>query len=55
MTLRDLLSKLEDLQQVHPEALDAQVWGVDMDGKMFHINYVTHSKRYKPHRVKLEE
>jgi hypothetical protein len=57
MILRELLSLLNKIKKAHPEAAEADVWGIppDLEAGPFPISYVGYDKKHKPARIKLEE
>ena len=55
MTTNELVEKLMQIMDVHPEARDAQVWGdYEGEGFKFPVLAVGWDKRHRPHRVKVE-
>lgn len=51
MTLNDLITFLNKIKKVHPEAGEAQVWA----SSDYQVNSVGFDKKHKPARIKLED
>jgi hypothetical protein len=49
------MSFLRKLKKVHPEAADADMWAVDVDGNHFPIKYVGYDTKHKPNKINFEE